>query len=220
MAVYGYKRVSSSGQEDGTSLDQQGVKITGLAMMQTLGEVTFFQDVCSGSVALNQRPGGKAMLAALVPGDVVIASKLDRMFRDAADALAQAKWFKENKIDLYLIDMGSDSVTQNGVAKLFFTILVGMAEFERTRIHERTQEGKAAKKAKGGHVGGSRPFGYDVVGTGKDAVLIPREGEYEYIPQIVEMAKTNSLRKVSAWLAGKGIELSHVGVSKVIDRTK
>src|SRR4051812_45900158 len=77
MATYGYKRVSTDGQEDGTSLDHQQTKIIGLSMMQDLGSVTFFEDVCSGSIPLGQRDGGKAMLDVLQPGDNVLVTKLD-----------------------------------------------------------------------------------------------------------------------------------------------
>lgn len=216
MATYGYKRVSTEGQEDGTSLGQQEQRIRGLAMMQDLGEVTFFSDVCSGSVPLSQREGGKALLSVLKPGDTVIVLKLDRVFRNATDALTQADWFKAQGINLYLIDMGTEPVTNNGVARMFFGMLALMAEFERERIRERTSEGKAAKKDKGGHIGGSRPFGFDVVGRGREAKLVPREGEHEFIPLMVERSKTQSLRAISVWLAEQGITLSHVAVGRVI----
>jgi putative DNA-invertase from lambdoid prophage Rac len=215
MATYGYRRVSTDGQEDGTSLDHQTTKVTGLAMMQELGPVTFFEDVCSGSVPLGDRHGGKALLSVLKAGDNVIVTKLDRVFRNATDALSQADWFKAHGINLYLIDMGTEPVTNNGMSRMFFGMLALMAEFERERIRERTSDGKQAKKDKGGHIGGSRPFGYDVVGKGKEAVLKPRPGEYEFIPEIIERRKTQSLRAVSAWLAEQGIKLSHVAVGNV-----
>jgi DNA invertase Pin-like site-specific DNA recombinase len=218
MPTHGYRRVSSDGQEDGTSLDHQTTKITGLAMMQELGEVTFFEDVCSGSIPLAKRDGGRKLLATLKPGDNVIVTKLDRVFRDATDALTQADAFKAQGINLFLIDMGTDPVTQNGTSRMFFGMLALMAEFERERIRERTADGRASKKARGGHVGGTRPFGYDVAGKGKDAVLVPREGEHEYIAEIMDRSKTQSLRAISAWLADKGITLSHVGVKGVIER--
>jgi DNA invertase Pin-like site-specific DNA recombinase len=220
MATYGYQRVSTEGQEDNTSLAEQAKKITGLAMMQGIEEgVTFFEDVCSGSIPLAQREGGKALLDALKPGDNVIVTKLDRVFRNATDALSQADAFKAMGVNLYLIDMGTEPVTNNGASRMFFGMLALMAEFERQRIQERTQDGKAAKKAKGGHIGGSRPFGYEVIGKGKDAVLKPREGEYEFIQQILDRkAKKESLRTISAWLATQGIKLSHVGVGNVAFR--
>lgn len=216
MATYGYQRVSTEGQEDNTSLAEQAKKITGLAMMQGLGDVTFFEDVCSGSIPLGEREGGAALLEALKAGDNVIVTKLDRIFRNATDALSQADAFKARGINLYLIDMGTDPVTNNGMSRMFFGMLALMAEFERSRIAERTQDGKAAKKAKGGHIGGTRPFGYEVIGKGKDAVLKPLAGEYEYIePILARRAAGQSLRAISAWLAAQGIKLSHVGVGNV-----
>jgi putative DNA-invertase from lambdoid prophage Rac len=41
----------------------------------------------SGSVPVADRPKGGALFAALRKGDVVIAPKLDRLFRSALDAL-------------------------------------------------------------------------------------------------------------------------------------
>lgn len=220
MAVYGYRRVSSLSQEDGTSLPDQERRINGLAMMKDLGTVTFFEDVCSGSIPLPDRDGGATMLAGLKKGDSVIVTKLDRVFRNATDALAQADWFKAQGINLYLLDMGVDPVTNDGASRMFFGMLALMAEFERTRIHERTQDGKKAKSAKGGHVGGSRPFGYDVIGKGKTAALMPRQGEFKFIAPILERrAAGESLRSISTWLASEGIRLSHVGVGNVRERT-
>jgi DNA invertase Pin-like site-specific DNA recombinase len=219
MAVYGYRRVSSETQEEGASLDQQADKINALTMLATLDSATIFTDVCSGSVALDKRPGGAAMLAHLKSGDTVICTKLDRMFRDATDALSRADWFKSQGINLILIDMGTEPVTQNGVSRMFFGMLALMAEFERTRIKERLSDGRTGKKAKGGHIGGRRPFGYNVEGTGKAAVLTPNEEEQKLIPTMKEMAASgHSLRAISAWLETQGHKLSHEGVKKVLER--
>jgi DNA invertase Pin-like site-specific DNA recombinase len=80
MAVYGYIRVSTDEQVNGTSLDEQRRQITGLAMTVGLALDNILSDpAISGSVALFERPGGRR-LAALAPGDVVIAAKLDRRF--------------------------------------------------------------------------------------------------------------------------------------------
>jgi putative DNA-invertase from lambdoid prophage Rac len=47
----------------------------------------FVERGISGSVPLDQRPEGKALLAVLRPGDVIIMPKLDRLFRTALNAL-------------------------------------------------------------------------------------------------------------------------------------
>lgn len=219
MAVYGYRRVSTDNQEDGTSLDHQSAKITAMAQLASLDAPVIFEDVCSGAIPLDQREGGAALLAALQPGDALIVAKLDRCFRNAGDALSRADWFRANRIDLYLIDMGSDPVTQNGTSRMFFGMLALVAEFERERIRERTSDGRAAKRAKGGHVGGTRPFGYNVVGKGREAVLEPIAEEQEALAEMRAMREAGaSLRAIAGAMAERGIRISHEGVSKALAR--
>jgi len=99
-----------------------------------------------------------------------------------------AQKFKQEGVDLVLTDMGNDPVTQNGPAKLFFTILAGVAEFERERIAERITTGKRAKRANGGHPGGSAPFGTVVVGTGREAVRRENPAEQVVIRAVRELS--------------------------------
>ena len=89
MAVYGYCRVSTVKQaSEGESLDVQRRQIEGYAHMHalTLDEVVVEEGV-SGSVPVEERPKGGALFARLQRGDIVIAAKLDRLFRSALDAL-------------------------------------------------------------------------------------------------------------------------------------
>lgn len=72
-------------------------------------------------------------------------AKLDRAFRNAADALATAEQLNAQKIDLIVADMGSEPVIQNGVSRMFFGMLALVAEFERERIRERLADGRGAK---------------------------------------------------------------------------
>jgi hypothetical protein len=89
MAIYGYCRVSTLKQvSEGESLDVQRRQIEGYALMHalTLAEVLIEEGV-SGSVPVEERPIGGALFAKLERGDIVIAAKLDRLFRSALDAL-------------------------------------------------------------------------------------------------------------------------------------
>ena len=218
MATYGYIRVSTVEQTEGTSLDEQRRKLQAIADLrgETLSEV-FADEGVSGATPLEGRPAGQALLDTVQPGDVILIAKLDRGFRSAADALAKADWFRDIDVALVLADIGTDPVTSNGVGKLFFTMLAGLAEFERERIRERTAEGRAAKKLKGGHVGGKVPFGYAKVGSGRDAKLEPIEEQQALIPVILDCRGMGmSLRATADYLqAEHGVTLSHTAVSRV-----
>jgi DNA invertase Pin-like site-specific DNA recombinase len=106
MAVYAYVRVSTDRQADeGESLGVQERTITGYAMMHgmTIDHVYVERGV-SGAKPIGQRPEGGKLLANLQAGDVVIAAKLDRLFRSALDALEVHAQFTKRGIGLHLID--------------------------------------------------------------------------------------------------------------------
>src|SRR5271166_1888927 len=115
----------------------------------------------SGSKPLGKHPEGRALLAVLRPGDVVITPKLDRMFRSALDALGVLAKLKDGGISLHMIDLGGD-VTGNGISKLVFTILSAVAEAERDRTRERITDVKRDQKQRGRYLGGKAPFGFSV----------------------------------------------------------
>jgi len=122
----------------------------------------------SGSVPLADRPEGQRLLAVLQPGDVVVAAKLDRAFRSAADALETLEELKKDKIGLHLIDLGGD-VCGNGISKLVFTILSAVAENERERVRDAKRHRAELRL----NNGSKRQFGWDVV----DGRLVPNATE-------------------------------------------
>jgi putative DNA-invertase from lambdoid prophage Rac len=69
----------------------------------------------SGSAPFADRPEGKRLLETIEKGDVIITAKLDRAFRNAADALATLEELKEQGVGLHMIDLGGD-VTGNGIS--------------------------------------------------------------------------------------------------------
>ena len=79
------------------------------------------------------------------------------------------------------------------------------AEFERTRIAERMEDGRRGKKARGGHIGGTAPYGYRVVGAGREAML-ERVPEEERIALRAAALRANglSLRAVGERLEAEG----------------
>lgn len=198
--IFAYARVSTVEQAaDGTtSIEEQlrkGKAIADLRGAATYDFVTFADKGVSGTIPLDRRPKGHEMLTTAQAGDVIVASKMDRLFRSAADALNTAEALKERKVDLILADMGTDPVTANGTAKMFFGMLALVAEFERGRIAERMEDGRRGKRARNGHIGGAAPYGYRIVGSGKESSLEPIEAELETVIAAADMAKDG----LSSW---------------------
>ena len=211
MQVFGYCRVSTAEQANGgLSLDQQKQQITGYSMMKGWQVAEFFIEAAeSGSVPLSDRPEGQRLLATLQPGDVVVAAKLDRAFRSAADALETLEELKKDKVGLHLIDLGGD-VCGNGISKLVFTILSAVAENERDRIRERVRDAKRHRAEQRLYNGGKRQFGWDVV----DCRLVPNTSEQAVIERM------KSMRASGATYREIGGEVGMYGrtVQRILDR--
>ena len=214
--IYGYARVSTAQQAvDGDSLEVQRRQIEGYALQHgwDLAEV-FVEEGVSGSVPLVERAQGRALQARIRPGDIIIAAKLDRLFRSALDALQTVERLKGRGIGLHLLDLGGD-VHSNGLAKVFLTMAAAFAELERDRIAERVRDAKAEQKARGRYLGGTPPFGYVVGETG---VLAPKEAEQAAINKMKRMRKRGkSLRAIAAQITRDGHKVSHVAVKRLLD---
>jgi DNA invertase Pin-like site-specific DNA recombinase len=207
--ILGYIRCSTTDQakDDRSSLQVQTDIIEGFARTRGADkyDVQIFTDAgISGAIKLAERPAGADLLAAMQPGDTVIASKLDRMFRSASDALNMLEAFKSKGVHLVLFDMGHDPVTGDGTARLLFIILAAVADMERTRIKERTMSGRIAKKARGGVVG-NVPFGYRKVGEGRAAVLEADDREMKAAAWMHELYKGKwAFPTIATFLAENG----------------
>ncbi len=223
MTVFGSTRVSTAEQaaDDRSSLDTQRRKILAAAELAGLAVDEIIEEAgVSGSRPLAERPAGSPLLARLRKGDTLIVAKLDRAFRNAADALATAEQLKAQKIDLIVADMGSEPVTQNGVSRMFFGMLALVAEFERERIRERLSDGRGAKRAAGGHIGGTAPFGYRKVGVGRAARLEPVPEQQAALTTMRALAEQGmATRAIAAAVQEQhGVKVSHVTVRAVLAR--
>ena len=216
--TYAYCRVSTDAQaEDGQSLEVQRRQLEGWAMQRgaTLDGVHVEAGV-SGAVPFHERLEGGKLWAELRKGDVLVAAKLDRMFRSASDCLAVVEAFKARGVSLFLLDLngGADDVSGNGIARLFLTIVAAFAAFERDRIGERIRATKQAQKARGEYLGGRAPFGfiYD------DAKRLQPVPEQQAVLRRIRKLAGDGLtpRKISLTLAMNGVKLSHVTVGKII----
>ena len=136
MPLYGYARVSTSGQD----LSAQDAELMGA------GCAKVFKEKLSG--AKTDRPELAKAIRRLEPGDVLVVTRLDRLARSTRDLLnivdAVAKAGASFKS---LKDTWADTTTPHG--KLMLTVLGGLAEFERELIRARTDDGRKRAKARG-----------------------------------------------------------------------
>lgn len=207
--LLGYIRCSpgDASQEGRSTYQIQTDIIEGLARARGVDkfDVHIYKDAgVSGATKLRSRPAGGQLLADMKSGDVVVASKLDRMFRSASDAIDMFEEFKARGVELILYDISHEPVS-SGVGKLIMTILAAVGDMERVRIRERTAAGRQAKKAAGGAVG-TVPFGFRKIGEGRSATLVANETEQRALQLMQEFASVhgNTYRRISSELAKEG----------------
>ena len=150
--TYYYARVSSKEQ----NLDRQ------LAAFAFLGasERDIITDKESGK-DLN-RSGYTALKTAMLrSGDTLVVKSLDRLSRNKADIKNELQFFKDNGIRLKVINLPTTMMELpegqywvfDMVNNILIEVLGTIAEQERVTIRQRQQEGIAAAKAKGKHLG-------------------------------------------------------------------
>ncbi len=181
--AFGYIRVSTEGQaEKGVSLSLQKAKIMAYADLHDFDLVEIVRDEGFSAKSIDGRPGVRMALAAAENGhiDGIIVYKLDRMFRNAQEALGVSEDLKELGVGLHSVTESID--TQSAMGKFFFTIMAACAEMERNLISERTIGALQHKKAQG-LVFNHPPYGWNAV----DGVLVENEAEQDTIRVIMEL---------------------------------
>jgi len=108
------------------------------------------REVASG--AKTDRALLRRLLDQLDAGDVLMATRLDRLARSTRDLLNTLAAITEKKAGFRSLgDAWADTTTAHG--RLMLTVLGGLAEFERDLIRARTSEGRERAKARGVKLG-------------------------------------------------------------------
>jgi len=217
--AYGYVRVSTDKQaQKGLSLDAQEKKIKQYAKLHDLElEHVFIEKGVSASTPLIKRPAGKKMYKLMEKGDSVIATRLDRIFRDVKDAAKIRSYFLRRGYELHLIDMGGNVTGNSAIGNLYYNMLSAFAQFERDTCSERIRVVKENERAKGRYLGGSFPFGYAV--TMEGTVELHPEEQRAIGTMIMLREEGVSLRNISKEIKSKhGISVSHETVNNILKK--
>lgn len=129
MSRIAYFRVSTSEQ----SIQAQRVALGGLFSKE------FSDEGVSGAVPAAQRPGFAALLAYAREGDTVCVYAVDRLGRDALDVQATVRRMLDSGIAVEVHGLG---LIASGVGELILAVLAQVADMERRRIIERTEQGR------------------------------------------------------------------------------
>jgi DNA invertase Pin-like site-specific DNA recombinase len=207
-----YTRVSTEEQTlNGVSLKDQEEKLLNYCKLANLDPVHIIREEgISAAKPLATRPGGQELLQLVKQGDVghVIALKLDRLFRDAADALNVTKAWDTAGIALHLVDMGGQSMnTASAMGRFFLSTMASFAELERNLISERTAAALGYKKAHK-EVYSTIPFGFDRDGD----QLQPNQEEQKAVKLIIKWRGQGwTLQRIADELTSRKIKTKRGG---------
>ena len=137
MRLFGYARVSTSQQ----SLD---IQIKCLKNAGVRANRIFYDKITGKHI---NRERLKLLTMKVEEGDIILIKKLDRLGGDTADMVHLIKVFDNMGVFIRFLD---DNISTEGtMGKMVVTILSAVAQAERERILERTNEGRVEAKAKG-----------------------------------------------------------------------
>lgn len=137
MALLGYARVSTSHQK--LTLQVAELKNVGVR------EDRIFTDMMSG--ASDEREGLQRLLSRAEKDDIIICTKMDRLGRNTADMIHIVDSCDKKGIAIRFLENGLS--TEGTMGKMVIQILAAVAEAERERILERTNDGRIAAMASG-----------------------------------------------------------------------
>lgn len=169
MTTYAYARVSTDEQaRGGTSCRRQA----DLLLSRAPDAVLVVDDGYSGS-SESSRPGWQRILDAVQPGDTVLATDLSRLHRNSLEAIAFARRCEAEGV--FLVTLHDNIDTRTAMGKLVFGLMAQVNEHKSNETKEKTRDALDRKRRRGEKLGGTVPYGYDLV----EGALVPNEREQE-----------------------------------------
>ena len=147
-----YARVSSTSQNLARQIEE---------LKQYVDEANIVVDKASGK-DLN-RVGFQALKGplGLRKGDTLVIKSLDRLSRNKADIKNELEWFKENQVNLQILDLPTTMIQlpkgqewiRDMINNIIIEVMSSIAEQERLTIRQRQREGINVAKRQGKHMG-------------------------------------------------------------------
>ena len=141
-----YARVSSTGERQST--ERQVIDLTDYANKNTMTICKTFEEHISGAKKNHERPVLQECLVYCVEEniDVLLLSELSRLGRNVDEVLANIRFAKENRLNVYFQKEGISIYGSDGKENPYLTIMIAVlgtcAQMERENIHYRLQSGR------------------------------------------------------------------------------
>ena len=122
-----------------------------------------------------ERPGLQRLLADVDAGkvDAIVVYKIDRLSRSLLDFMKMIERFNEKGISFVSVTQHFNTTDPTG--RMFLSILITFAQYEREVIAERIRDKVAVAKRRGKYCGGPAILGYDVDRERKKLLVNPEE---------------------------------------------
>lgn len=141
-----YARVSSTG--DRQSTERQIIDLTDYANRNAMTICKTFEEHISGAKKNHERPILQECLTFCVEEkiDMLLLSELSRLGRNVDEVLANIRFAKENRLNIYFQKEGISIYGSDGKENPYLTIMIAVlgtcAQMERENIYYRLQSGR------------------------------------------------------------------------------
>lgn len=179
---YGYTRVSTKGQLDGNSIEEQTTAIHNI-----YADAEIIVESYSGA---KERPLFNQLLDKAQSGDYIAVTKLDRFCRTTKEGLEYIDLLLNKGVKIHILNMGL--IESSPMGRLIVTNLLAFAEFERAMIIERTQGGKAIAKQRADFKEG-RPKKYNTKKINHALELLEKYS-YKEVESLTGISKSTLIR--------------------------
>jgi DNA invertase Pin-like site-specific DNA recombinase len=219
MTTFGYTRVTSGPQNElalTTEAQEAAIDVYASELLHAKTVKMFNDTGVPAAVPFDQRPAAQLLLAAAKPGDVVVALRIDRVYRSPIDALRVAAHLREKEVKLHFVDLGD--VTSGTTGPVFLDIISGFAQLERERSRERTLALHERHRAAGRHFAGRVPFGYSL----ENSFLVPDAKQQEALRRMRALrAARKSFGAIQSDLKEHfGFSLSRWGIQRIVENKR
>ncbi len=180
---YGYCRVSTRGQLDGNSIEEQQKMI--------LERYPNAKIVIESKSGAKERPIFLELISTLQEGDVLVVTKLDRFCRTAKEGLGYADSLIDKGVSVHILNMGL--MDNSPISRVLTTCLLAFAEFERNQIIDRTTAGKAIARQNPNYREG-RPRKYNATKV-QHALELLETHSYKQVEEMTGISKSTLQRR-------------------------